>query len=176
MDVEEDAEVSGTSKDVPQGGSEEWGHNFLLETWLQIRSTRPEMQDYKAIWFSDATPKERMLKWNKNVGTSCLLCNYPLETREHLFFQCPYSRTVWSELAGRLLASKYTDNWLDIMKELVSKDLDATTRIVLRTEKIIRLIDKNIRNRLSTLRVRGEEKYPRGIQVWFASRQDQNQG
>nr|ABE65501.1 hypothetical protein At3g49280 [Arabidopsis thaliana] len=73
-----------------------------------------------------------MLKWNKNVGTSCLLCNYPLETREHLFFQCPYSRTVWSELAGRLLASKYTDNWLDIMKELVSKDLDATTRIVLR--------------------------------------------
>ena len=30
MDVEEDAEVSGTSKDVPQGGSEEWGHNFLL--------------------------------------------------------------------------------------------------------------------------------------------------
>jgi len=82
----------------------------------------------------------------------------------------------------------------------VSKDLDATTRFVFRyvfqntihsiwrernerrhgetpsrTQKIIRLIDKNIRNRLSTLRVRGEEKYPKGIQVWFASRQAQNQ-
>ena len=44
------------------------------------------------------------------------------------------------------------------------------------TEKLIRLIDKNIRNRLSMLRVRGEEKYTRGIHVWFASMQDQNQG
>jgi len=87
-----------------------------------------------------------------------------------------------------------------IMKELVSKDLDATTRFVLRyvfqntihsiwrernerrygqtpsrTKKIIRLIDKNIRNGLSTLRVRCEEKYARGIQVWFTFRQEQNQ-
>jgi len=38
--------------------------NFVSkETWLQIRSTRPEMQDYKAIWFSDATPKYAFVTW-----------------------------------------------------------------------------------------------------------------
>nr|AAD17404.1 hypothetical protein [Arabidopsis thaliana] len=84
------------------------------------------------------------------------------------------------------------------MKELAGKNLGVTTRFVLRyvfqntihsiwrernerrhgekpsrTEKIVKLIDKNIRNRLSTIRVRGEEKYAQGTQMRFASRQYQ---
>jgi len=213
-------DMQETEHDVPlwRGKNDSYQKNFISkETWMQIRSVRPEMQGHKEIWFSDATPKyafvnwlvvknriatgERMLKWGKNVDTSCVLCNFPLETREHLFFQCPYSSKVWRDLAGGLLKNRHTEKWQDIMKELAGKDLGVTTGFVLgyvfqntihsiwrerndrrhgekpsMTEKIVKLIDKNIRNRLSTLRVRGEEKYAQGTQVWFASRQYHNHG
>jgi len=37
------------------------------------------------------------------------------------------------------------------------------------TEKIVKMIDKNIRNRLSTLTRGGEERYAGGLQMWFVS-------
>ncbi|KAL9831764.1 putative reverse transcriptase zinc-binding domain-containing protein [Arabidopsis thaliana] len=55
-----------TEHDIPlwRGKNDCYRKNFVSkETWLQIRSTRPEMQDYKAIWFSDATPKYAFVTW-----------------------------------------------------------------------------------------------------------------
>jgi len=37
-------------------------------------------------------------------------------------------------------------------------------------ERLIKLIDKNIRNRLSTIRREAREKYTNEIQMWFGSR------
>jgi len=80
------------------------------------------------------------------------------------------------------------------MKELTNNDHDNTKRFILRfvfqntihsiwrerndrrhgafstPKKIVKLIDTNIRNRLSTLRQGKVEKYVRGIQMLFSSR------
>ncbi|KAL9281444.1 putative reverse transcriptase zinc-binding domain-containing protein [Arabidopsis thaliana] len=169
------------------------------------------MQGYKEIWFSNSTPKyafltwlmvririatgERMGKWKQNADTSCIFCKHPIETREHLFFQCDYSRKVWNGLVRGLLQNKYSERWQDIMLMLARKDFDTTKSFIpcyvlqnsihsmwrernerrhgeepSNAERLIKLIDKNIRNRLSTIRRGGEEKYVNGIQTWFGSR------
>lgn len=41
----------------------------------------------------------RMRKWG--IQQACVLCGEKDETRDHLFFACPYSYTVWDRVAGR---------------------------------------------------------------------------
>lgn len=38
--------------------------------------------------------RDRMLRFGMNVNSGCLLCNAVLETHEHLFCDCPYTRTI----------------------------------------------------------------------------------
>ncbi|KAG7544027.1 Reverse transcriptase zinc-binding domain [Arabidopsis thaliana x Arabidopsis arenosa] len=139
-----------------------------------------------------------MMKWNHNANSSCVLCSDPFETRDHLFFMCPYSRKVWVELVEGLLLNRFTTSWQDIMKICADKDYDKTKRFLLRyvfqnaihsiwrernarrhreqpsmPEKLVKLIDKNLRNRMSTIPRRGEGIYAKGLQVWFASRRHQ---
>ncbi|KAL9281954.1 putative reverse transcriptase zinc-binding domain-containing protein [Arabidopsis thaliana] len=180
------------------------------ETWSQIRLPKAERNGHKVIWFSGATPRytfiswvmknrvatgERMVNWKLNVDTSCVFCKHPLETREHLFFQCPFSKEVWEKLVRGILLHKFSDKWLEVMKEITSKYHDNTKRFILKfvfenaihfiwterndrrhgerpstTEKMVKLIDKNVRNRLSTLRQGKVEKHVEGLKVWFASR------
>ncbi|XP_048604689.1 uncharacterized protein LOC125582176 [Brassica napus] len=84
------------------------------ETWQNIREKHTLCSWYSAVWFKHATPKyafitwmvmlgrlstgDRMKNWNANVDASCVLCNNPLETAEHLFFQCSYSKQIWEVL------------------------------------------------------------------------------
>lgn len=141
------------------------------------------MQGYQDIWFSNASPKyafftwlvaknriateDRMIKWNQNVDASCVFCKDSRETKDHMFFSCRYSRTVWKELVSGLLLNNFTEKWLEIMTMLVKKDLDKTKGFIVRyvfqntihsiwrerndrrhgeqpspTEKIVKLIDK----------------------------------
>ncbi|CAN7125990.1 unnamed protein product, partial [Brassica rapa subsp. narinosa] len=39
--------------------------------------------------------------WGLNVDPICLLCNVDQESRNHLFFECGYSASVWSQIAFR---------------------------------------------------------------------------
>lgn len=45
--------------------------------------------------------KDRQLSWNLNVSPICLLCSGSPESRDHLFFSCPFSEDVWAELSNR---------------------------------------------------------------------------
>jgi len=138
---------------------------------------------------------ERMGQWKQYANTSCTFCKTQIETSDHLFFQCDYSRKVWNGLVRGLLLDKYSEKWQDIMLMLARKDFNTTKSFILGyvlqnsihsiwrernarrhgeepspAERLIKLIDKNIRNRLSTMRRGGQEKYEKGIQMWFGSR------
>jgi len=182
------------------------------ETWMQIRTAKPLMENYKGIWFKHSTPKysfitwlvqknrvttgDKLIKWNPQATSNCILCQHSLETRDHLFFTCPYSLQVWTQLAKGILHTSFTANWKDILKLLHDKGLSKTKSFIVAyifqnavhsiwrernnrrhneepspCERLIRVIDKNIRNRLSTIRSGGEMKFAGGIQEWFESRQ-----
>lgn len=180
-------------------------------TWLEIREVHPNLNWTKGVWFKHATPKysfhvwtamkdrlstcDRMQKWNSTIDTGCVLCQHDLETRNHLFYECPFSSQIWSKLMGGILQSQYTEKWDELLHLLLDNTGDNTKLFLLRYsfqaaahiiwwernrrrhgEKgrppnlLIKILDKTIRNRLSTIRRQGDRKYDDGLVIWFGSR------
>ncbi|XP_077252329.1 uncharacterized protein LOC143891670 [Tasmannia lanceolata] len=70
------------------------------------------------IWFSNHVPRHALVSWkalknglstmdnlpflDPSVNRRCLLCNYGLESVNHLFFQSRYSKWIWQYLLGML--------------------------------------------------------------------------
>ncbi|CDY63744.1 BnaC05g07780D [Brassica napus] len=94
-----------------------------------------------------------------------MLCGKKNETTDHMFFACPYSFNVWMNTAGRLLGSAIMPDWTDTVASLMlpcSYRHDHVT-----TEKIIRTIDKQIRNRISSLRYANDHQLEGVMRRWF---------
>uniref|UniRef100_A0A0D3E2T0 Uncharacterized protein n=1 Tax=Brassica oleracea var. oleracea TaxID=109376 RepID=A0A0D3E2T0_BRAOL len=75
--------------------------------------------------------KDRLLRWGLlGVDPVCLLCNSGVESRNHLFFDCAYSRLVWFAVANRCQLQPSTD-WDSTINQLQSlggnKDLRRLT-------------------------------------------------
>ncbi|XP_020872075.1 uncharacterized protein LOC110226010 [Arabidopsis lyrata subsp. lyrata] len=181
------------------------------ETWMLIREERPKCEWAKGVWFPQATTKyafitwlamhnrlatgDRMMKWNQQPNTACVLCQAPMETRNHLFFHCRYSKQVWGKLMKGILQNKYTTDWNQLGQLATHETLDHRSQLLLRYtlqatvhslwrernnrrhgeepttyQKLSKHIDKTIRNRLSILRNSGDKKYEDILMFWFATR------
>ncbi|XP_024010652.1 uncharacterized protein LOC112086108 [Eutrema salsugineum] len=180
-------------------------------TWAQLREAHPLVQWHKGIWFKFAMPKyafcswlaiknrlstgDRMIAWNPGINSGCIFCPASIETRDHLFFPCPFSATIWTCLASGLLSSRFTMDW-NSLTQIISYDSLAPipmflTRYVLQcsihtiwrernsrrhgelpnaSSRIIQQIDKQIWNQLSTIRSSGFSKLEGSLQHWFATR------
>lgn len=166
---------------------------------------------HKGIWFKHYTPKysfltwlavkdrlstgSRMLHWNVSVDISCVFCKEPLETIEHLFFECPYSKQIWESMAKGVLREKYTERWEEILRLIVSSNHNKlqlfTTRYMLQSavhsiwcernrrrhgEKespptlLTSMLDKIIRNKFSIIQRRKDNKLEGGLRYWFDTR------
>lgn len=81
-----------------------WGipkHCFL--TWLFIKDRCPT--------------RDRLINWGLPTSPNCLLCNAPAESRDHIFFECPFAWSVWSRMSARCnLAPSRT--WNQTISEL----------------------------------------------------------
>lgn len=86
-----------------KGKSDLYRPGFSIKhTWHSVRTVAVKQKWYGAIWFTLATPKysihawlavqnrlatgDRLVRWYAQVDTFCILCNHPMETRNHLFF------------------------------------------------------------------------------------------
>jgi hypothetical protein len=49
-------------------------------------------------------------------GNPCILYGVQVETHEHLFFQCPYTSSVWSEVARRTRITWPPLNWQNLLQ------------------------------------------------------------
>ena len=81
-----------------------------------FRSKGPNICWTKLAWHHSLMPKhsfilwlglkERLLTRDKLIDqiedTSCSLCNSPVESLNHLFFQCPVANQVWAEIKSWL--------------------------------------------------------------------------
>lgn len=95
-------------------------------TWDQIRERKYTVFWSRAVWFPQGVPRfsfivwlavrnrlstgDRMRAWSIQQG--CVMCGERDETRDHIFFACPYSFTVWDRLAGRLTGSRTDPDWM----------------------------------------------------------------
>ncbi|CAL9235577.1 unnamed protein product [Arabidopsis halleri] len=89
------------------------------ETWEQLRTHSPLVPWNKVVWFKEAVPrfsfitwlamkgrlptKDRLRSWGLTLPAACVLCSNGIENHDHLFFNCPFSATVWQTFASKIM-------------------------------------------------------------------------
>ncbi|KAG7572003.1 Reverse transcriptase domain [Arabidopsis suecica] len=121
---------------------------------------------------------DRMIKWNHGAPGNCVLCQHHLETRDHLYFSCQYGSKIWAALAKGLLKARYTTDWSLILDYISNQRLECVEGFLIRyvlqvavymiwkerngrrhgesphsEECLIAWIDKQVRNRISAIRI-----------------------
>lgn len=177
------------------------------DTWENIRQTRAAVAWHKGIWFNHATPKhrfctwlatrnrlttgDRMAAWNTGSDGNCVLCSQGLmETRNHLFFECDYSSSVWSKLMTNIMGVDYSATWNDVLcftsrssctrirSFLARYTFQATVYMIWRErnsrrhgqhprsfEALFRILDRLIKNRIMSLRPL-DKRLDKAFQDW----------
>ena len=44
---------------------------------------------------------ERLKSWGLMISPTCMLCNVHDETRDHMFFTCDYSKSIWTHFTSK---------------------------------------------------------------------------
>ena len=118
------------------------------QTWQLTRVQQATVQWYKGLLFSGSTPKysviswiavhnrlatgDRLLQWNAQANAQCILCNSAVETRNHLFFSCPYSEAIWRNLTRKLLGRSYSYTWSQVLDLISTNHVTGVKKILLR--------------------------------------------
>ncbi|XP_010456900.1 PREDICTED: uncharacterized protein LOC104738422 [Camelina sativa] len=98
-----------------------------------LREAFPNAPWHTIVWFSGGIPKhkfltwlfvldrcptrDRLLNWGLQVDPSCMLCTSMPESRDHIFFECPFSWSIWSVVARRC-AFVPSDSWSQSIESL----------------------------------------------------------
>lgn len=153
-------------------------HSFLM--WLVVLDCCPT--------------KDRLLRWGlPGVNPICLLCNSQPESRDHLFFQCCYSETVWRTITLRCQFQSPA-GWEQNLNHMIqlrgNKDLRRLTLMAIQatvywlwnernkrhhqhifrtTDSLIEVIDKQIRNRIQSFRSLNPRACSAMMQLWFVN-------
>ena len=100
-------------------------HFSSSKTWDQILVRRDKVVWSKSVWFPQGVPRYsfivwlaikdrlstgvRMMAWGIQQG--CMMCGERDETRDNIFFACPFTYTVWDRLASRLCGNSINPDW-----------------------------------------------------------------
>jgi hypothetical protein len=103
-----------------------------FETWEVLRENMPTVSWWKTVWFSKAIPrhsfilwlafqdalptKARMSTWGYGGNVLCPFCYGCIESRDHLFFSCSFSRRIWKILLSACLVSDPRQEWDDVVE------------------------------------------------------------
>ncbi|CAH2079610.1 unnamed protein product, partial [Thlaspi arvense] len=64
--------------------------------WRNSANEVPKHAFIHSVIARDRLPtRDRLQSWGLQVSDLCLLCSTDTETRDHLFFSCPFSASVW---------------------------------------------------------------------------------
>lgn len=160
----------------------------------------------KVIWFAQGIPRFSFITWlavKNRLSTGdrmrswemiqcCTLCGEINETRDHLFFACPYSFTVWHSMANRIPEAHTDPDWQLTLDHLQGMRTGTLNNVLLKllfqatvyhiwrernarrhhtgwisTDAMRTLIDKSMRNRISSLKYKAGHKYSGLLQRWF---------
>ena len=151
-------------------------HSFL--SWLLVLNRCPT--------------RDRIIGWGLPTSPLCLLCNLQCESRNHLFFECPYTWSIWSVLFRRCGFQPERD-WTRVLEQLQRQNRrspigilsllcwqsclywswsERNTRLhqnVFRSpDSLIKRIDRQIRDRILSLRSANPSSSSVMMQQWLS--------
>ena len=106
----------------------EWcdGERFKVKrAYEELRVKETKVHWYKEVWAKGCTPKHSFILWLATLGKlptldrlffldidhGCRFCGEDfLETHEHLFFKCPYTKGIWRRTSERFLIPEGVDS------------------------------------------------------------------
>lgn len=106
---------------------------FPKVPWLRIirfamAISKQASVHWLAVRNSLATGGVGMLKWGYKGDVTCSFCRSCIEDREHLFFQCGFSRRIWKELLHLCLVDEVHTDWEDILQWSLQKLKSSTMK------------------------------------------------
>lgn len=145
-------EIRSNMSSLPEPNGADDSHKWMLTPNGQfsiaslrnhLRTHFPKVQWHHCLWFSGHIPKCSLIGWvavqNRlytedrlvTFGTKsqsyCSFCQGH-ESHDHLFFNCPYTSQVWSQVTGLLnevWASKSWSGWVSFISSFKGKSLKA---------------------------------------------------
>ena len=78
---------------------------FAFITWLAVKDR--------------LATGHRSRRWSQ--PQHCLYCGEPDETRDHLFFACPYTFTLWLKMVGNLFGTDSDPDWDITLSTMLSR-------------------------------------------------------
>ncbi|XP_019089220.1 PREDICTED: uncharacterized protein LOC109128016 [Camelina sativa] len=115
---------------------------------LAYKGNLPRVSWHKVVWFSRGILKhcfltwlfvlnrsptrDRLRSWGLHVDPACLFCATGEESRDHLFFDCPFSWTLWNLISNRCSPSP-TRSWTGSLQNLINYQGPREAKILLLT-------------------------------------------
>ncbi|PWA81811.1 reverse transcriptase zinc-binding domain-containing protein [Artemisia annua] len=104
------------------------------QAWKDIRGDDVHVPWEKLIWFTNCIPRhtfitwlaiknklmtqDKLIKWYPNKVMCCPLCKSMLDTHDHLFFQCQYSKEVWEAMKIKAKIQFNAGTWMETITEM----------------------------------------------------------
>ncbi|KAL0650270.1 hypothetical protein Bca4012_092961 [Brassica carinata] len=150
-------------------------HGFL--TWLFVLNRCPT--------------RDRLLSWGLQTDSVCLLCNAAAESRDHLFFRCPYTWDLWQIIAAKcgLISERDWNDSILQLQQLQGNRLRKRLTYIgwlpaiywswnernnrlhckqLRTvDSLFRVLDRQIRDKILSMRQSTPINSSRLMQMWL---------
>ncbi|XP_013633439.1 uncharacterized protein LOC125586234 [Brassica napus] len=180
-------------------------------TWNLIRMQKVVQPWSRIVWFPQNVPRfafvawlaikdrlamrHRLSSWGQGLACGCVFCGGPDEIRDHLFFACPYTFTLWIDVVGSLMGTSPDPDWYITLEQLDHRSHDRLTTILLRlayqvtiyyiwrernerkhnniakpVRQLARIVDKTIRSRIMSTRYYKKPKLRGLLQRWFTIR------
>lgn len=97
--------------------------NWLNTTWFRMAVPRFSFITWLAI-HNRLPTGDRLNSWGINIDPTCPLCCLEVESRDHLFFRCPYSNLIWREGLLRTCSWLEPAEWGTIVDWMGSAPMD----------------------------------------------------
>ncbi|XP_022003143.1 uncharacterized protein LOC110900567 [Helianthus annuus] len=192
-------------------------HFGSWEVWNNLRYRDDKVTWANAVWFTQCIPRhsfhlwlvikdklktqDRMSVWEAGSATNlqlmcCPLCKYDRDSRDHLFFQCPYASKVWGLVRNMVDMGNVTNTWSSIMQwmetntnsrtleHIICKIMVAASTYYIWQERNKRLfsplqrsaealsktITDTVRLRIMGLKIGGQPNYKKIMERWLISK------
>ena len=109
----------------------------VAKVWKELRPSQNKVTWHRLLWSNLVIPKhtviawmavlnrlptmDRLVAWSLADSGNCRLCQDGMETKDHLFFGCCYSRAIWRAILNLCGLRREVHNWKAKLKWAIQK-------------------------------------------------------